>query len=87
MTYRIDIKSSAERDLAGLPKAERQRIDQRILRLAEDPRPTGVVKLAGHANLYRIRVGTYRIIYAIADDTLIIVVTRVAHRKDVYRGM
>lgn len=53
--------------------------------LADDPRPTGVVKLAGDDNLWRIRIGNYRVVYEIYDDQLIVLVLRVAHRKDIYR--
>ena len=53
--------------------------------LAHDPRPTGVVKLAGDENLWRIRIGNYRVVYEIHDDRLMVLVLRVAHRKDVYR--
>ena len=50
------------------------------------PRPIGSVKLEGEENLWRIRVGDYRIVYTIEDKKLIVLVVRIAHRKDVYRG-
>jgi mRNA interferase RelE/StbE len=55
--------------------------------LADNPRPPGCVKLAGQENLFRVRVGHYRIVYQIVDDRLIVVVILVAHRRDVYRGL
>ena len=77
---------AAERQLRKLPAAARERIVRASERLATDPRPPGVMKLAGTDELYRIRAGDYRLIYQIADDQLIVLIARVAHRKDVYRG-
>mgnify|MGYP001580816136 FL=1 len=53
--------------------------------LAATPRPKGVKKLTGTDDLYRIRVGDYRIVYQIHDDRLIVLVVRIGHRRDVYR--
>ncbi|WP_442936834.1 type II toxin-antitoxin system RelE family toxin [Nostoc sp.] len=53
--------------------------------MAENPRPSGVVKLETTDNKYRIRVSNYRILYEILDDVLIVKVVRVGHRRDVYR--
>lgn len=52
--------------------------------MAENPRPSGVVKLENTDNQYRIRVGNYRVLYEIQDDVLIVKVVRVGHRRDVY---
>jgi mRNA interferase RelE/StbE len=52
--------------------------------LADDPRPPGAVKLAGRDD-YRIRVGDYRIVYAVDDEEGLVIVARIAHRRDVYR--
>jgi mRNA interferase RelE/StbE len=54
--------------------------------LRTNPRPPGVVKLAGDDNLWRIRIGDYRVVYEIHDNRLIVLVLRVAHRKDVSRS-
>jgi len=53
--------------------------------LAKEPRPKGVNRLTGAADLYRIRVGDYRVVYQIQDNRLIVLVVRIGHRKDVYR--
>jgi len=83
--YRLSIKASAAKEIERLPtKKLRRAIVARIRTLAEDPRPPGCVKLSG-ADKYRIRHGTYRILYRIEDDRLIVVVVRVAHRKMAYR--
>ena len=61
-----------------------ERITATIDGLAHDPRPPGAVKLAGRGD-YRIRVGDYRIVYAVDDEERLVIVARIAHRRDVYR--
>ena len=63
----------------------RNRLVQAIASLADNPRPNGCVKLESNYDLYRIRVGDWRIVYQIIDDRLIVLVTEVAQRKEVYR--
>ena len=82
--YSIEIKKSAAKEIASLPKSEIARIVEKIERLANDPRPNGCKKLSGDEK-YRIRVGRYRILYRIEDTLLIIYLVKVGHRKDVYR--
>jgi mRNA interferase RelE/StbE len=84
--YDVVFARSAERQLRKLPSAVRARIVQVAERLAADPRPTRSVKLAGSDGLYRVRAGDYRIIYQVADEELIVLIVRVAHRKDAYGG-
>ena len=85
MRYRIAIEPAAERELAKLPPAARQDVADAISALADDPRPPGVKKLTGSKSSYRIRIGDYRVLYTIADRVLLIVVVKVANRRDVYR--
>jgi mRNA interferase RelE/StbE len=87
MPYRIEVKPQAEKALARIPNPHRRRIAHAIDDLADDPRPAGCAKLAGAEDAYRIRVGDYRIVYEIADRVLIVYIIRIAHRKDVYRGL
>lgn len=75
----------AVRDLRGLDGALRERLSQRIDRLADEPRPPGSKKLSGHENRYRVRLGDYRIIYEVYDHQVLVLVLRVRHRKDAYR--
>jgi mRNA interferase RelE/StbE len=83
--YRLLIKPSAVKDIEAIPlKKDRQRVVERISKLAEDPRPLGGEKLSGQ-DKYRVRQGYYRILYAIEDQDLIVLVIKVGHRKDVYR--
>jgi mRNA interferase RelE/StbE len=84
--YEIRITDAAAKELDALPRRkDRQAIVSRILRLAENPRPPGCAKLSGHEELYRIRQGRYRIVYTIEDDRLVVIVIRVADRKEIYR--
>jgi mRNA interferase RelE/StbE len=84
--YKVLIKPSAVKELESIPlKKDRQRIVEQISALADDPRPHGSQKLSGK-DRFRLRQGSYRIIYAIEDDALVVYVVKIGHRKDVYRG-
>ena len=87
MSYRIEFLGSAQREFLGLPSAERARIGNRIDALADNPRPPGCLRLSGQPNLWRIRIGSYRVIYAIEDIPKIVAVVRVAHRRESYRRL
>jgi mRNA interferase RelE/StbE len=83
-SYRLLIKPSAVKEIEALPKTDRRRVVARIQKLSDDPRPPGSEKLSGHEQ-YRVRQGKYRVLYAIEDTDLIVVVVKVGHRRDVYR--
>jgi mRNA interferase RelE/StbE len=83
--YRVEFTGPAIKEFADLPRKVQERITPRVNGLAVNPRPRGVEKLKGEDDLYRIRVGDYRVIYTIQDDRLIVVVVRVANRRDAYR--
>ena len=83
-SYELRFKKSVARDLRAFPKQDVKRIMQRIQALAKDPRPAGCEKLSGQER-YRIRQGVYRIIYGISDSTLIVLVVKVGHRREVYQ--
>lgn len=83
--YRLLIKPSALKELEAIPsKKDRRRLVECLLMLADHPRPPGCEKLSGQ-DKYRLRQGRYRILYAIEDDNLEVYVTKIAHRKDIYR--
>ena len=84
--YAIEFKPSADKALKRLPAEAQRRIVAATERLAENPRPLGAIKLQGEEQTYQVRVGDYRLVYDIHDDKLIVLVLRVAHRKDAYRG-
>jgi mRNA interferase RelE/StbE len=83
MAYTIELSPAAERQLKALPASLQKRLVPHILTLETEPRPSGIKKLDD--DIYRLRVGDYRIIYQIQDQALIILVLKVGHRKDVYR--
>ena len=87
MSYRVEVTAAARRDLGKLPQEILRRVDAHILALADDPFPAGAQKLEGGAGVYRVRVSDYRIVYAVEHHRLLILVIRVRHRRDVYRGL
>jgi len=82
--YAIDFKPSARRELERLSDRLIARLMPKIEGLAADPRPTGCRKLRGYKDLWRVRVGDYRVVFIIDDDHKTVSVTRVAHRREVY---
>ena len=87
-SYRLVIKRSAAKEIESIGKKKmRQRVVERIQRLAENPRPHGCEKLSGKHPRYRIRQGTFRILYEIEDDELVVYVVKVADRRDVYKRL
>ena len=85
MPYKIEITPAARRTIKKLPKNIQRKIIGKIELLTNDPRPTGIVKLSATENLYRVRTGDYRIIYQIQDSILLITITKVGHRRDIYK--
>lgn len=83
--YQIEWKRSAIKELNQLPKEAINRIVEHVSALAENPFPNGVRKLIGTDEIYRIRIGEYRVIYQVFAQKLVIIIIRVRHRKDVYR--
>jgi mRNA interferase RelE/StbE len=65
--YEVLLEAAAERDLRRLPQAEFHRLVARIKALGEEPRPSGCRKITGSKNDWRIRVGTYRVVYEIDE--------------------
>ena len=83
--YRITFARSARKELQALDAANVGRIFAKIEALASRPRPRKCVKLQGKNNLWRIRVGVYRVVYAIDDQQRLLDIIAVRHRRDVYR--
>jgi mRNA interferase RelE/StbE len=86
IVYTIHVPDSAIRSLKKLPKPLQERLLRAAYALEGDPRSRGAKKLAGH-ELYRIRVGDYRIVYSIDDPQQLVKVTLIAHRREVYRDL
>jgi mRNA interferase RelE/StbE len=82
--FKVNITSSAERDLRRLDRPVKNRIVTAILALASDPRPHGCLKVKSEEGVWRIRIGDWRVGYTIDDDASEVLVFKIAHRSDFY---
>ena len=87
MKYRIEFKRSAAKVLKKLPKPDRRRVRDKIDSFVENLPDPATTKMKGANPFHRVRVRDYRIIYEIHEDTLIILVLKIGHRKEVYRKL
>jgi mRNA interferase RelE/StbE len=86
MKYQVQVVKRAAKSLARLPRTEARRILNKIAELGDNPKPPGSKKLQGY-ELFRLRVGNWRIIYAIEDDVLLILVLSIKSRGEVYKNL
>ena len=84
MSYHVEIELSAAKQLSKIDRQFQSRLYDAAMALADDPRPSGCVKLSGMSDVWRIRVGDYRIVYTVADSINIVTVTRIGHHKHIY---
>jgi mRNA interferase RelE/StbE len=82
--YTVVLTQTAEKELQKLPVRIIEKIIKLLKSLEENPRPSGCKKLKGYKNLWRVRIGNYRIIYDIDDIILLVDVREIGHRKDIY---
>jgi len=82
--YFVEVKPPARRELESLPDNMLARILRKLDSLREVPRPAGCKKLKGYKDLWRVRVGDWRVVYIIDDSSKLVSITRVAHRREVY---
>ena len=85
--YRVKVAADVAKFIRKQDKRTQRQIINTFRTLAQNPRPQGCKKLQGHKELYRIRLGNYRIVYNIKVKMLLVLVVRVAHRKDIYRHL
>ena len=83
--FSIQWRSSTTKDIRSLPQQDVARVIEAVKELADNPLPHGSRKLSGAERMYRIRVGDYRVIYEVLNQSRIVEVQRIRHRKDVYR--
>ena len=83
--YLVTLADSVRKELRDLPSHVIERVLSKIRELAGDPRPSGCKKLHGYNDYWRIRVGDYRIVYTVDESKKLVDITRVAHRKEVYK--
>jgi len=84
VTWRLAFRPSAQKQFDALDPPTRDRAQRALLRLVAHPRQSPNVKALTDGN-YRLRVGDWRIVYALHDEVLMVLVLRVGHRRDVYR--
>ncbi|MBL8527721.1 MAG: type II toxin-antitoxin system RelE/ParE family toxin [Burkholderiales bacterium] len=82
--YELRFKQSVAKDLRGIPPADVRRILDRIEALRDNPRAPGCEKLSTQEQ-YRVRQGSYRVLYRVLDAEVVVEVVKVAHRREVYR--
>jgi mRNA interferase RelE/StbE len=86
-SYKVILKPSFEKDLRSLSKSAITRVINSLDLLAENPFPRQALKLEGGGQLYRLRVGDYRIVYGVNQQAKQVLVHYVRHRRDVYRKL
>ena len=84
--YQVLFRPSAARQVRSLSGEVQRRIIAKAESLAVNPRPHGCEKLRGPGDLWRVRVGDYRILYEIRANVLVVLVVRIGHRREIYRG-
>lgn len=85
MAYDVVVPLRVGKQIDALARADWRRVRAVIDGLSQEPRPKGALRLTGQHDTWRIRVGDYRILYAIEDDRLVVLLLKVAHRREVYR--
>jgi mRNA interferase RelE/StbE len=83
--YDIEISRTAERQLKRLDRPAQIRLLKAIVKLADDPLPRGIRKLKGYADVFRLRVGAFRVLYGVEEQRLVVIVLKIGHRREVYR--
>ena len=83
--FELEITHSAEKQLRALDRVDQQRLAKAMLALAEEPRPRGAKKLSGYDDVFRIKVVSFRVLYSVARQRLVILILKIGHRRDVYR--
>ena len=83
--YSIEVSATAEKQIRSLGSKDQVRVLRAIQHLAADPYPPGTRKLRGYTDVYRIRIGTFRVIYSVESKRLLVIILKVGHRKNIYR--
>ena len=84
MTHSVRLSPAAARQLRKFDPQARRRLQAVIELLSDEPRPPAATRLVGGAGEWRVRTGDYRVIYEIHDGELLVLVLRMAHRREVY---
>lgn len=84
-SYRIEVSATAEKQIRKLAVGDQIRVLRAIQHLVLETYPLGCRKLQGYEDVFRIRVGRYRVIYSVGSGRLIVIILKVGHRRGVYR--
>ncbi|MEA5535383.1 type II toxin-antitoxin system RelE/ParE family toxin [Crocosphaera sp. XPORK-15E] len=83
--YRIEFLKSARKELSKMPRDIQERISNKIDTLKTNPYPPDVKQLKNGEGRLRIRIGDYRIIYRVENNTLVVLVIKIGHRSKIYK--
>ena len=86
-SFRIELSATAEKQIRKLPRDGQIRVLQAIRSLATQPTPPGSRKVRGYDDIFRIRVGMYRVLYRVEGRRLLIIILKIGNRRDVYRSL
>ena len=84
-SYRIEVSATAEKQIRKLSSEDQLRVLRAIRRLASEPIGPGSRKVRGYDDVFRIRVGTFRVLYQVQGRRLLIIILKVGHRREIYR--
>jgi len=85
--YKIELKREPEKFIRKQARKIQIQLISALRQLQKNPRPKQTKKLAGMDDLYRVRAGNYRIVYTIQDKKLLVLIVKIAHRKEVYKNL
>ena len=86
-SYRIEVSATAEKQIRKLQREDQVRVLRAIRALAPEPNPPGSRKVRGYEDVFRIRAGTYRILYRIVGRRLLVIILKIGHRREIYRSL
>jgi len=86
-SYRIEVSATAEKQIRKLSREDQIRVLRAIRPLAVEPTPPGARKVRGYDDVFRIRVGTYRVLYRVQGRRLLIIILKIGHRREIYRSL
>lgn len=87
MVYSIEFRPTVLKSLKRFPKKDLVRIKKKIEELGQNLPEPNTTKMKGNNSFHKIRTGDYRIIYEIHDDRVVILIVKIGHRKDIYKGL
>jgi mRNA interferase RelE/StbE len=87
MPWSVRFLDAARRQYLDLPERIRVQVGRKIESLEEDPFPAGLKRLKHREELYRVRIGDYRVLYSVNRLERIVTIFRIRHRRDAYRGL